>query len=249
MTVKPRALSPIQKSRLHEDIVKQFETMIVNDKYAPGDKLPTERDLSSSFNVNRGTLREAIKKLELLGLVEIRHGDGIYVRDYRESGSLELLKDLIYMDNIVDPEILKSLLEVRMIMAREMAGLAAKNRSEKDMDEFTDVLGSDMPLMEKDMKIHRIIGKASGNIFYVFMLNFFTDCFRDFGHLYFDDAQNRKRSKKFHNEIYSALLKKESRRAVKIMSSVMDYSNTAINKKYSPGQGEKNEPFYRKRYQ
>jgi len=224
MTVHARGLTPVTRTRLHEDIVKQLEKMIMRGDYKPGQKLLTERALASDLRVNRGTLREAMKKLEVLGLVEIRHGDGNYVRDYRESGSLDLLRDMVYMDRIIDPDILRSLLDVRKILAVEMAVFAARNRNDSDLSDLKAAVESDMTAKEKDIAIHRIVARASGNVLYLFLLNFFEDIFRDFGYLYFEEKENIKRTVRLHGEILAALGEKNEKRARRIMEDIMVYT-------------------------
>jgi len=71
---------PLTRSRLHEEIVTVIQKQIMSGRIAAGDKLPTERELAENFQVNRATVREALRKLENLDLVEIRHGDGLYVK-------------------------------------------------------------------------------------------------------------------------------------------------------------------------
>ena len=70
-------LKPVERPRVAEEIVEQIRSLILTGQYAPGDKLPPERELARQLGVNRASLREALKKLEHLGLVKIRQGDVI----------------------------------------------------------------------------------------------------------------------------------------------------------------------------
>ena len=69
-------LRPVGRSRVAHEIVVQLRELILGGKFAVGDKLPPERELAEQLGVNRGSLREAIKSLELIGLVRTRQGDG-----------------------------------------------------------------------------------------------------------------------------------------------------------------------------
>ncbi len=81
MPVSAVFAQPIMRSRLHEEIVTIIQKQIMNGTILPGDKLPPEREMAETFHVNRTTVREALRKLENLELLEIRHGDGVYARN------------------------------------------------------------------------------------------------------------------------------------------------------------------------
>src|SRR6266576_1741703 len=92
-------LKPVEKQRVAEEIAEQLRSLILNGQYPPGSKLPPERELSKRLRVNRASLREALKKLEHLGLVRIRQGDGTRLaaaratRDKLGLGKLRALAD------------------------------------------------------------------------------------------------------------------------------------------------------------
>ena len=92
---------------------------VVAGRYAPGEKLPRQRELAADLGVTLQPLREALKRLEQMGLVEARHGDATRVRDWRAHGTLDVLVHL-------GPAVLGDILEARSLMLREMAGLAAE---------------------------------------------------------------------------------------------------------------------------
>lgn len=227
-------LNPVSKNRLHENIIAQIEGKILNGELMPGEKLPTERDLAAGLKVNRWTVREALKKLEVLGLVEIRHGDGIYVKDYYESANLEVLKDIIETNGVVSWEVLESILIIRRVITPEMALLAAVKRSDAALDEMDEVVHTMVfnTLLERDLKLHQCIARASGNIVYVFLLNFFNQLFRDYGFMYFSDEDNRAVSEKFHKKIFCAIRDKNATKARSIMAGVLEYTEQKIHEYY-----------------
>jgi len=184
--------SAVTKINLNQEIASRITDTILLGKLKPGEKLPPERELSLMMNVNRNTLREALKKLEILGLLSIRQGDGIYIRDYRECGNLELLKIILRSGGTLAPVILKGILQIRKIVIPEMSALAAQNRSIDDLERIKSVIDrSSINTASKDLEIHRIIASAGGNLFYSFLLNFFNDIFIDYSHLYFSSDKNR----------------------------------------------------------
>lgn len=218
-------LHPVQKNRLHEEIITQIQKKILSGELRDGEKLPPERILAESFNVNRATVREALKKLEMLGLVVILHGDGIYVKDYLKSGNLDLLKNLAYGDFGVNSEVLSDLLEVRNIIVPEMAYFAALRRNDSDLAAIESILAdSSLTVQEKDIAIHGSIARAGKNLLYIIMHNFFVQIFMDFGFLYFKDGENRKRSLKFHEDVYRAIREKRGDDARRITGSILSFA-------------------------
>src|SRR2546426_11618877 len=97
-------LRPVGKQRVAEEIVEQLRSPILKGSFAPGDKLPPERKLAEELGVNRASLREAIKKLEHIGLVKTRQGEGTRVLDWMQTASLELVRHLVERGS---PEILR----------------------------------------------------------------------------------------------------------------------------------------------
>ena len=235
MQAEKQILDPVVKSRLHEGIVRQIQRKIIAGEFAIGQKLPPEREVAASLNVNRATLREALKKLEMQGLVEIRHGDGIYVRNYLESGNLELFRAMIYMNDVISIDLLKDILDIRKIIVPEMAEAAANRRSESELHKLEEaVAGANTPsMLERDLLVHHIIALASGNMFYTFILNFFNQLFRDYGYLYFSSAENQERSAKFHRDIFRAIKTRQGEKAKKIMRVVLEYTEQRIYEYYN----------------
>src|SRR5207248_274970 len=121
---------PVGKPRVAEEIVQQLRTLILRGDYAVGDKLPPERRLAEELGVNRASLREAIKKLEHMGLVKTRQGDGTRVLDWMQTAGLELVRHLVERGS---PDILRDVLEFRTIYGREVARLAAERATPADL--------------------------------------------------------------------------------------------------------------------
>ena len=74
-------LKPIKRVRLYENAVEQIKSLILEKKYKPGDRLPAERSLAEQLSISRHSLREALRILDVMGLLDIRVGDGIYVKE------------------------------------------------------------------------------------------------------------------------------------------------------------------------
>jgi GntR family transcriptional repressor for pyruvate dehydrogenase complex len=105
--------------RVQNNVFATLLEAVVAGRYAPGEKLPRQRELAADLGVTLQPLREALKRLEQMGLVEARHGDATRVRDWRAHGTLDVLAHL-------GPAVLGDILEARSLMLREMAALAAE---------------------------------------------------------------------------------------------------------------------------
>lgn len=126
-------IRPIRKRRVYEDVFLQLQKLIDERRLQPGERLPPERELASRFGVNRTSLRQALNALSLLRLVDIRPGDGVYVRDSQAEGSLEavILKQLLAEE--VDPALVLEALEARQVLEVHLVGLAAENATNEDV--------------------------------------------------------------------------------------------------------------------
>lgn len=225
-------LIPLQRTRLHEEIVNQIKNKIISREIMPGEKLPPERELAENLAVNRATVREALNKLESMELVEIKHGDGVYVKDYLESGSLELVKLLLFKDGGLDVGIFKNMADLRRLLVPEIAFHAASNRTKTDLQDLERVVfkSGELSIEERDWRVHNIIARASGNLLFVVLLNSFTRLLKDYAYLYFDDKENCRRSEIFHKEIFDAIKNKKPEEARKIMHDVFIYTEEAMSK-------------------
>src|SRR5215470_16413176 len=133
---RPRMLKPVERQRVAEEVAGQLRDLILKGAYAPGDKLPPERNLAKELGVNRSSLREALKTLEHLGLVKIRQGDGTRVQDFMRTGGIDLVSHLVPLAQGGSSEILSDVLEFRRIYGREVARMAAERCDERDLQKL-----------------------------------------------------------------------------------------------------------------
>ncbi|WP_240620300.1 FadR/GntR family transcriptional regulator [Peribacillus acanthi] len=85
-------------SKIYLDIVEKLRAMIDADGLVPGDKIPSERELSDRLSVGRSSVREALRALELLGLIETRRGEGTYIKNFQEHRLVDLLGAFFLQD-------------------------------------------------------------------------------------------------------------------------------------------------------
>lgn len=122
------------KKKVSEEVLEKMKQMIVSGQYQPGDKLPSENELTQMFHVSRISIRESIKQLTSLGLVETHHGAGTYVRQFNEEQFTAPIASMIYTKKLMKKDILY-ILEVRKIEIM-IAGMAAKKSDKEGVEEL-----------------------------------------------------------------------------------------------------------------
>ena len=214
-------LKPVEKQRVAEEIAEQLRSLILNGQYPPGSKLPPERELSKRLRVNRASLREALKKLEHLGLVRIRQGDGTRVTNFMETGGIELVQHLLPLGG-GKPELIRDLLEFRRLFGRELARLAAV-RSGKDglgrlraVADKADQANGAAELFDLDFDFYVAIASMSGNQVMLLLINTVRDGVRNFMPLLANLAGPQDAVRKHHRDLIAAIEKGDSAGAGKI---------------------------------
>jgi DNA-binding FadR family transcriptional regulator len=205
-------LKPVEKQRVAEEIAEQLRSLILGGQYPPGSKLPPERELSKRLRVNRASLREALKKLEHLGLVRIRQGDGTRVTNFMETGGIELVQHLLPLA-AGRPELIRDLLEFRRIFGREIARLAAA-RSSKDVEavnrlkalaDRADQVTNAGELFELDFDFYVAVTQLAHNHVMLLLINTVRDGVRSFTALLANLAAPQGDVRKHHRELIAAI--------------------------------------------
>ena len=161
------------RSDLTRTLSDQVFALIKSRGLQPGDRLPSMKELAQTFSVATPTIREALRRLQATGVVDIKHGSGIYVR--RTNQHLMIVNPHI---GELDGATLLDLLDARLILEPPLAGLAAVNATEEDIARLEQVLdeaehllkGDDLQLGPANMRFHSTIARASGNKVLVQML-------------------------------------------------------------------------------
>jgi GntR family transcriptional repressor for pyruvate dehydrogenase complex len=124
---------------LSESVAEQIEGRILDGTFRPGDRLPPERELAEQLNVNRSSVREALKRLEELRLIEIHQGSGIRVRSLEEA-NLELVRRLLFQDGRPNLARIRDLLELREILFLGLVRLAIERASDDETQGLVELL-------------------------------------------------------------------------------------------------------------
>ena len=207
-------LKPVEKQRVAEEIAEQLRALILGGQYPPGSKLPPERELSKRLRVNRASLREALKKLEHLGLVRIRQGDGTRVQNFMETGGIELVQHLLPLAG-GKPELIRDLLEFRRIFGRELARMAAVRAGSEQagfaklraIADKADAVAGALELFELDFDFYVAVAQLSGNQVMLLLINTVRDGVRGFMPLLANLAAPGDQVRKHHRDLIAALEK------------------------------------------
>ena len=150
---------------------------VLSGRYEPGEKLPTQRALAAELDVNMASVREAVKRLEQLGLVEGRHGDAMRVTDWRSSGGLDVIAHVLFAAGGLDRDMLVQLMEARRLMLAESARLAAERRDDDQagrlvtLAERIAIAPNAAAAQALDFAFFSELVEAAGNVVLVLVMN------------------------------------------------------------------------------
>jgi len=158
----PRARRP---RGLVTEIVESLAASIRDRQLQTGDKLPTEAEIMARFDVSRTVVRESISKLQASGLVETRHGIGTFVIQNQNAGNFRIAAaDFATVADVI------SVLELRISLETEAAGLAAQRRTTENLEAmatalraFQDSIHADSDAVPPDFQFHMEVARATGN--------------------------------------------------------------------------------------
>lgn len=167
-------LTPVTRTTLTADIYRKLVNHIIRGIWKPGARIPAERQLGQLLGVGRASLREALKALEIMGLIETRLGDGTYVCQRSEF----LSKPLLWAITSSSDADVKELVEARKLIETELAGLAAERATAEDLKQ----IGIHLDRMERspqvaseflqaDIEFHLAVGQAAHNTILMNALN------------------------------------------------------------------------------
>ncbi len=140
-----------------QQIANELCRRIANRVYLPGQKLPTERELSQEFKATRHCIREALKRLEALGLVRIRQGSGTIVQDIDLIGGLELFEILIIdEEGKINYPLLRDILEYRDIVVKEIVKLSAERHTPEELESLKKLFNKRKSAMENPEELQKI---------------------------------------------------------------------------------------------
>lgn len=165
-------IKPIKKVNVGEQVLFQLKRMLIDGEWEPGSKIPSENELAELFGVSRITVRQALQKLNALGLIETKLGDGSYVRKLDIGDSMNALIPVMYLGDQSDAQVF----EFRLIIETGCTRLAVQRATQADIDELkvflqemvTSKENSDIKGFSKsDLRFHLKIAQMTRNALFI----------------------------------------------------------------------------------
>jgi GntR family transcriptional repressor for pyruvate dehydrogenase complex len=162
-------VTPIRREPLAAEVARRLVDYLLSGGVEPGARMPSERQLAEAFGVGRSAVREAIAALTLIGLIEVRHGDGTYLK----RPDSPLLPQVVEWGLLLGEKRTIDLVEARQLIEVDIAGLAALRRSEEDLADLTRILSRmewesrdgtvSAEFVDADVEFHLRLAEAAGN--------------------------------------------------------------------------------------
>jgi GntR family transcriptional repressor for pyruvate dehydrogenase complex len=221
--VMPETITPLVRLSLADNLAQEIKNFIISKGYFPGTKLPPTAKLAQLFGVGLPTVREALKKLETIGAVSVKHGSGIFVGE--TINSLFLLNP-IYSNQLPSKKQLLDLIDARISIELSTAALAAVNANTNHLEimenllkEAKENIQNDNILSQKNMLFHRTIASASGNTVFDQILEVITKLFQKEQLLIIDIFRSKDLDHEQHVQILSSIKSKDKEQCVDLMRS------------------------------
>lgn len=228
--------NPIKDKKVYEQIIDQIKEKIYDGQLKKGDKLPSERTLTEELRVSRASIREAFSALEMIGLIESKHGEGTFIKENTDDNFLKPLSLLFMLEENVQ----KELIELRKMIEISGARFAAWRANQDDLEEIghwvklmEDNYGDAEICRKADREFHYALARATGNRLVYKLLNSISEVID----LYLANAMKRivKNDNKVkilirqHRNIYDAIRNGDQNLAQKAMEEHLAWSEDLID--------------------
>jgi GntR family transcriptional repressor for pyruvate dehydrogenase complex len=214
-------LEPVRRSRVYEQIVEQIQRLIQEGQLAPGDQLPPERVLAETFQVSRASVREALRALELRGLIEGRQGGGTFVRAPSTDDLIWPMASALLAGAEMD-----QLMEVREMIEPHIAELAALRATPEAIAAMKALLErqaarvqrGELPI-EEDTAFHNALAVATGNSVLQRMLHLIVDLLEASRARWFQSPDRPAKSLAGHWQVLDAIERRDPQAAYQAMAA------------------------------
>jgi len=233
------SFSPLSPRSLKDEFIERFEALILSGKFAPGERVPSERNLGQMFGISRPVVHEGLRTLESRGLVTIESRKGVRVNDYRREGSIEMLLSMLnFTGGRLSPGLFEGVLEMRLLFEVETARLAAARRGEGALAELRACVERErMPerrspreIADLDFEFHLAVAMASANEIYPLLMNSFKRIYGDILASFYAEAAALEPIYDFHARIVEAIAARDEAGARELMSELLRYSEAELRR-------------------
>src|ERR687892_442056 len=202
------AIAPIRRVKLYEEVAARIRDLIAGGELRAGEALPSERKLAEQFKVGRAVIREAIRQLEVSGLVESRHGGGNYVREVTVE---HLVAPIATVLNDIG-HLREELMDARLFFEPQIARAAAARATPEDLRQLEDVIRRQevrtrdgQATAEEDAEFHRILARSTHNTVVVRVMDLIDNLLKDEHARWFRSAERSNKSLEGNRRILQAV--------------------------------------------
>ena len=207
-------------STITQKIIDQIRTAILAGKLKPGDILPPEKELTEQFGVSKQTLRESLRALEHMGLIDVRKGigGGAHIVEVDIEVTKQSLANFLYFKDLT----IENLSELRKLIEPHAARKAAEYISKDDLEELGKLnetargnLNNNLleEMSHDEINFHRVIAQNTGNPILILILDFVENLLEDFKKVLKPDLAFSKSVLDAHDKIYQAICDKDPKKA------------------------------------
>lgn len=221
---------------LSESIFVRLKKDIVQGVYPMGSKFPSERTLAELYKVSRVTIRDSVRKLAQIGLVEKVPHSGTYVCEYEHEASLDLLVQIMQTREAVDQEMLSSLMEFRLLNEAFAARKAAQRITADGvrlldgiLEGIEENLSDPAYLSLADFTLHYTIATLSGNRVIKLMFNSFKPIYRYYTDFFYTLPEAGEGSFSHHQRLVNAIKKGDGELAGRVMEEALAYAESMVD--------------------
>lgn len=228
--------NPIPRRKLSDQIQDRLLSIIQSEEMAPGDPIPSERELMEAYSVGRPAIREAMQNLQRMGLIEIRHGERPRIAEpsfERATGQLaETMRHLLTHSSTS----MEHLKEARLLFEEQMVRVAASRRTDQDitrlqtvLDKQTAAKNDSAEFLREDGNFHREIARISGNPIFEGLSK---SLFEWLAHFHFDLVRRpglEDLTLIEHQRILEAIKEGDADRAARELTDHLNRANTLYN--------------------
>ncbi len=238
-------MKPIVKTTLADNLAQELKNYIEKQGYRAGQKLPSTAVIAKNFGVGLPTLREALKKLDAMGTIEVKHGSGIYVGEHINS---LFLMNPMYSKQPSSKKQLLDLIDARIQIEVAATSLAALNAEEEQLLSMDKILkkaeqnlDNNLLLNQLNMSFHMEISAASGNSVFSQIIDILSSFFNKEQLLLIDKFMSRQKDYQMHVQIFNALKARDEKNAGRLMNLHLEEVRKGIESwNFNNGSGKRN---------
>ena len=204
-------MEKVRRTSLSDAVTDSVIAQIREGRYRAGDRLPTERELAEQLGVGRTSVREGLRFLEKLGILEIRQGTGTVVRSLSLG---EVFEHLVPVQTIIElpNRDVRNIMHVRRVLEAESAELAARNATERQLERLGELLDGmaasleePRDYLEMDLEFHVVVAEAAANPVLAQLVGLIRDIYTRYFEIVLRDPEMNRTSLDFHRQLYAAL--------------------------------------------